>query len=208
MVEFYLSLYDSARFSCKNIGMHFSDGQPSSNIQDLLALEPQFRYEGGFLTDKENWMRISGDFVSEGGENFVRIGDFDGYFNSDTMNLTIGGSFPSLGYWEVAFYLIDDVSVVEDTTYHVGVEDAGAEQEQFSLYRNPNEGAFTVQLDGHSGAETELILWDVSGKAVHTQRLSNGSNSIETALTPGLYLYGVTVNGTPKWTGKISVGTD
>jgi hypothetical protein len=134
MVEFYLSLFDSARFAGRNIGIHFSVGMPvdvswtaSVKTAHLLSLTPQVRYEGDFLTDKEGWMPIVGSFIAQGGEKYITIGNFDGYANSDTLNLYEGGVIDGFGlyntdYWEVAYYFIDDVSVVEDTSYHVGIE--------------------------------------------------------------------------------------
>ena len=82
------------------------------------------------------------------------------------------------------------------------------EELRISVYPNPNEGAFTVQLDGHNGTETELVLWNVSGKMVQSTNLTNGSNSVQLEVPSGLYLYVVRINGTPKWTGKVSVIMD
>ena len=77
----------------------------------------------------------------------MTIGNFDGYFNSDTLNLHKGGSPPS--YWEVAYCLIDDVSVLKDTSWHVGVnEQLDVKNEALEVYPNPNTGTFTVDLTG------------------------------------------------------------
>ena len=60
LVEFYLSLYDSARFAGRNVGVYFSNGQPTDVDEVLITLQPQIRYEGEFLADKESWMRVAG----------------------------------------------------------------------------------------------------------------------------------------------------
>ena len=57
-----------------------------------------------FLTDKVNWMQISGTFVTTGGEDHITIGSFR---DDASTNLTpVNGAWPGGTY-----YYIDDVSV-------------------------------------------------------------------------------------------------
>jgi hypothetical protein len=194
MVEFYLSLMDSVRFAGRNIGVYFSNNVPvniswshSAKIVHLLSLTPQVRYEGDFLTDKENWIRIHGDFIAEGGENYMTIGNFDGYFNSDTLNIYEGGVHPTVGYWEVAAYYIDDVSVVEDTSYHVGIGDQLAiANEQLTIYPNPATDVLTIEATGRDMA---FELLDVQGKAILRQRLQAQRQNMDVSHLPaGVYV--------------------
>ena len=185
MVEFYLSLYDSARFAGKNVGVYFSDGRPSNDDEVLITLNPQIRYEGDFLTDKEGWMRVSGDFIAEGGENYMTIGNFDGYFNSDTLNLHEGGVSPTIGYWEVAFYYIDDVSVVEDSSYHVGVREK--ESSKFSLWPNPATDILIVETS--TVKENTFELMDMQGRIVMWQIIQSQRQQMDVSHLPtGVYV--------------------
>jgi hypothetical protein len=137
-VRFFISLTDYHRFASKNVGVHFSIGPPSNNTSVLLSLVPQVRYTGDFLTDKVGWMKIEGEYTAVGGENYLTIGNFDGYANSDTLNLHQGGTAPSICYWELAVYYIDDVSVTEvDTTL---------EYEEAEEVREPSEAVGEEQL--------------------------------------------------------------
>ena len=206
-VEFYVSLFDSSRYACRDIGAYFSTGQPTNVDEILITLLPQVEYQGGHLTDKEGWMRIAGSFVAEGGEDYMTIGNFKPYQESDTINLNSGGVSPSIEFWEVAYYFIDDVSVVEDTSWHVGVDDILESDFEPEVYPNPNNGRFSIDLPELSGNNAEILLYDISGKLVGTRRLYEGLNSVEVEAADGLYLYVVTLNGAPKWHGKVSVAT-
>lgn len=207
-VEFYLSLQDSARFAGRNIGVYFSDERPPFGIEaeDLLAFEPQVRYEGDFLTDKEGWMRIDGSFIAEGGETYMTIGNFDGYFNSDTLNLYEGGVYPSIGYWEVAFYYIDDVSVVKDTTYFVGISPPTPQKGGLTIY--PNPAAEVVEIGFKEGGQkrTEVLLIDALGKVVLEQRSYSERETISvTHLFNGVYTVVLKQKGIPVGRRKLII---
>lgn len=205
-VEFYLSLYDSCRYACRDVGVHFSLGRPSNITDTLVNMTPQIVYEGDYLTDKEDWMRISGSFIAEGGENYMTIGNFKPYQESDTMNLNSGGVFPTIPYWELASYFIDDVSVVQDTTWHVGVDENLSRNVEFSLYPNPNKGNFQVSLRLPQLLNTTLELLDISGRSVLNQSVENQSTSIDAAyLSAGVYSLVLKQNGIPIARSKLVI---
>ncbi len=63
-VEFHLSLLDSIWYASKNVGAYFSAQQPNSDIDSIESYQPQVRYEGDFIIEKEGWTRVSGSFDS------------------------------------------------------------------------------------------------------------------------------------------------
>jgi hypothetical protein len=75
----------------------------------------------------------------------------------------------------------------------------------FNLYPNPNTGEFTVAVGMDEMDRAEMTVWSITGQQVHTSKLSAGSNALRLNVAQGLYLYRVTVNGEPKWTGKVSI---
>ena len=190
-VQFFLSLADNCRFASKNIGVYFSYNQPSNNIDTLLSFEPQVRYEGDFLTDKIGWMEISGEFIAQGGENFLTIGNFDGYYNSDTLNLHEGSTVPSVGYWEVAQYFIDDVSLHKvDTTVGIGEK----EEPKFEIFPNPVTEQFSVNWQGKGNVTLQLT--DATGRVVLAVPLQGQRQQIDaTGLPQGVYVAQVVQNG-------------
>jgi hypothetical protein len=83
-----------------------------------------------------------------------------------------------------------------------------SEEGSYKLYPNPNTGAFTVELNLQEGEVAQLLVWNVAGQQVHSQILRHGINALEMYAAKGLYLYGITVNGATRWTGKIVVTSE
>jgi hypothetical protein len=208
-VEFNVSMMDSAWYATKNIGTLFTVNLPPLNQAVLLGLEPQVKYQGtDFLSNKNGWLKIEGSFIAEGGENQLTIGNFDTDEETDTLFVTGGGMPPSHSevYWSQAHYYIDGVSVIPDSIY-LGVDDIENE-EVFNLYPNPNSGTFTVMAGVDASRIAEMTIWGIRGQQVYKQFLQSGTNNINIEAPNGLYFYEVTVNGIPKWTGKVSISSD
>jgi hypothetical protein len=203
-VRFFLSLCDNMRLATRNIGVYFSSSQPIGNTSALVSIVPQFRYSEDFLTDKVGWMKIEGEYIAAGGENYITIGNFDGYINSDTLNLHQGGSWPSIGYWEGATYYIDDVSVTEaDTTLEyeeaeegrepneaVGVEEQLAiSNYQLTIWPNPSNGEVYLSYQNMAAKTLQWQITDMAGRVVHAQGVQPGSGhaTLGIHLIPGVY---------------------
>ena len=107
-VEYYVSLSNISMYSTDAMGAYIGDSlvkYTSAYIQ-LLDCIPQINNpKGSVLKDTLNWVRIGGIFKSEGGEQFITIGNF----TADTLN-----KIDTLNYGtdQEAYYFIDDVSVV------------------------------------------------------------------------------------------------
>jgi hypothetical protein len=204
-VEFYLSMQDSIWYASKNVGAYFSAQQPDNDIDSIENYQPQVQYSGDFITDKEGWTRVSGSFVAQGGERFLSIGNFDKYEDTETLFVPGGGVNPwhSDVYWSCSAYFIDDVSVMPDSITAVG--EVVGEERSYILYPNLNSGSFTIQTELDEMDASTLEVWTVSGQQVYSTTLTNGLNTVTLNVAQGLYLYRIMLNGTPKWTGKISV---
>ena len=207
-VEFYLSMQDSLWYASKNVGVYFSVEQPVNNVDSIESYQPQVRYEGDFITDKEGWTLVAGSFVAKGGEQFITIGNFDTYEETEILFVPGGGVPPSHSatFWEAAGYFIDDVSVIPDSI--TSVHEVLNVERSYKHYPNPNTGAFTVEMKLLEGEVAQLLVWNVSGQQVHSQMLNNGINALEMDAAKGLYLYGITVNGATQWNGKIVVTSE
>src|ERR1700739_767343 len=75
-VTFYVSLADSCKYACNNIGACFSDSLLNVHTRKVLSYHiPQVANDtSNHLTDKINWMKVSGSFTAQGGEKYVTIG--------------------------------------------------------------------------------------------------------------------------------------
>ncbi len=106
-VEFYVSLSNLSWYSTDAMGAFLGDSLVNFGINYMYLLNavPQISNpKGNVLKDTLNWMKVSGEFIAEGGERFITIGNFI----PDTLN-TIDTLYV---YEHVAYYYVDDVSVI------------------------------------------------------------------------------------------------
>ena len=106
-VEFYLSLAEYSTSATDAMGAYLSkDSLIDYSNYDLLIATPQIKNpKGNVLKDTVNWVNISAIYLSEGGEQFLTIGNF--VTNSENTTDT----FKSCTFC-LAYYYIDDVSVI------------------------------------------------------------------------------------------------
>ncbi|HLF63279.1 MAG TPA: hypothetical protein VI603_05990, partial [Saprospiraceae bacterium] len=111
-VGYYVFLYVSPsddRCAIKTIGALFTRDPPEYGVIDgPLMYFPQIEVNGEFLNDYDNWTRISGCFVAEGGERYITIGNF----RNDNFT-PVDPDCESINFPESAYYYLDSVSVVE-----------------------------------------------------------------------------------------------
>jgi gliding motility-associated-like protein len=106
-VSFYVSLSDSSAYGIDALGMYFTNDSLITQSGLVYQVKPQISNDSlNFIIDKNNWIKIEGNFIAIGGEKFFTIGNFKKNNQTDTIKL-----LPfSVGY---AYYLIDDVAVYE-----------------------------------------------------------------------------------------------
>lgn len=107
-VTLYVNLADGSAVGIDKIGAFLSkDTIKADTIDGLIDIIPQILNESGtIISDTVNWIKISGEYIAQGGEQVLTIGNFFSDFetNVDTVNPIPGG---------YAYYFIDDVSVYE-----------------------------------------------------------------------------------------------
>ena len=57
-----------------------------------------------------------------------------------------------------------------------------------SLYPNPNQGSFTIAVDGNWPAELNADITDMMGRSIYKQPIHNGQNQFTLGLAAGTYL--------------------
>jgi hypothetical protein len=107
--EYYVSSYNSMRLGCNNQSMLFTN-QPvyvdtaAVPAVYLLSANPQIQ-NTRIITDTLNWVKVSGVFTAQGGEQYLTLGNFKN--NAQTATKPIQPT----GYNGAAYY-IEDVSVL------------------------------------------------------------------------------------------------
>jgi gliding motility-associated-like protein len=105
------------------IGVNFSGVQPTAVSGYNLSLSySMVSAKNQFLTDTGSWIKISGDYIASGGEEWMTIGSFN---NGNVPNRVQAHPLPASSTYnkERAYMYIDDVSVypvsLKDTTITV-----------------------------------------------------------------------------------------
>jgi gliding motility-associated-like protein len=99
------------------IGMYFSQNQVNVQSYGPLPFTPQILADTTiFYSDTLNWMKISGIYKANGGEQYLTIGNFSDNKHTDTMRIVKSNVLPIQSY--ISYYYIDDVSLYEITEPH------------------------------------------------------------------------------------------
>jgi hypothetical protein len=179
-VEFYVSLAEISKHAIGNIGAYFSADSllDPSYGKAIDYVNPQVENpSANYLSDKTNWMLVSGSFIAQGGERFMTIGNFHKPVNTDSQ--PVAG-----GVVDMAYYYIDDVSVTPCSTVSIKEDQ---HTEGFAVLHNSAASELSVVLQKEKKNVT-VLLYDVLGKEITREQFSGSQVSITTAaFKPGIY---------------------
>ncbi|MBS1771379.1 MAG: T9SS type A sorting domain-containing protein [Bacteroidetes bacterium] len=119
----------------------------------------------------------------------------------------------SLGTQNVTFALIEDDMIkhgsslyaaidyailkIDDTTgTGLSVPLASEKPEHFSLYPNPNNGSFTLQLDNTDFKNGNITIYDIVGREVYQSQIINRTSQINLNVSEGVYMVKLQVDNT------------
>jgi hypothetical protein len=182
IVSFHTSLAEGSRYALSTLGAHLSKEPLISSSFSVFDVEPQILNNPLYpIMDTIEWTLITDTFLSRfGGERYLTIGNFHIDAQSDTLFFN---SNPPLGN-RIAYYYIDDVSVVAIDSIPSGVN----ETEAFTLSVYPNPANEVLHISSKQRLASVRLL-DISGRAVLTERIRTGRNTLNlTGIPPGLYL--------------------
>lgn len=84
--SFKVNLMNGSDFAVQKIGAWFTTNAASSNNgQPLFSVNPQIENNTGFITDTLGWTTIEGEFIADGGEEYLTIGYYSDTLNPDTL---------------------------------------------------------------------------------------------------------------------------
>jgi len=108
--EFYVSLAEDSEFAVDGIGMHFAVSPPLLMQGGYTQLQPQVSNPTkNIILDKKNWVKISGQFKAQGGEQLLTIGNF----KTRPLNTVkkVKTNRAEKEPYKYAYYYLDDVTV-------------------------------------------------------------------------------------------------
>jgi hypothetical protein len=170
-------------YSIKTLGAHlgYSSSFAFPNAPQVVS--------NVFLTDTLNWMKVSGYFVAQGGEEYLTIGNFKSFASGDTLNIYS----PNTNIYSGAYYYIDDVSVYlcEDTvppTQNLIIPTYIKNEEYFYITDLP--------------ANSNLQVYNAIGQLVFKE--NNYTQKLNTQqLSTGIYFYNLQLPSGEAYRGKV-----
>ena len=181
--SFWVSLVDFSLFAIDKIGMYFSNDTTQDYTTGLnLNYLPQIESSSNvILNDTLNWVQISGNFIANGGEKYLTIGTFRA---NDSLNVQIVN-----GWFYAAYYYIDDIKVIEDSTSNI------IEYNEMNLpffFKNPvNKGnSLIIKFTTPNLIVEAIQLYNSIGCQIKLKQTLKKSDSIEIntkAFENGLY---------------------
>ncbi|MES2560450.1 MAG: gliding motility-associated C-terminal domain-containing protein [Bacteroidota bacterium] len=102
--EMYLSLSDISTVAHNKIGVYFSNTTTTNSSTFIKPFSPQI-ITPTYITDKSNWVQVSGSYTASGGEEWITIGSFAPYSLADYTPVPDGN--PT--FVNSAWYYVDDV---------------------------------------------------------------------------------------------------
>lgn len=116
-ITFYISLADTVGgYAVKNIGALFTSDSIGFNCFKPIIANPQIK-SPDFVTDNVNWTKVEGEFIAQGGEQYLTIGNFADTldFATDTLPVKIGSD------WQdgsgISYYYVDDIILQEEEVF-------------------------------------------------------------------------------------------
>ena len=117
-ISFYAHAGPFSQYSTDDIGAYVSKKEVKQDDRTQIAFEPTVNHKlGEEISYLVGWKKISGMVTAKGGEKYITIGNFN--YNAETIEGPNNGTgefqVKSRKIMEpVAYYYIDDVSVVEE----------------------------------------------------------------------------------------------
>jgi len=187
-VRFHISLADSSKYAIKEIGAYFSDTAVYSSDIIPLPYTPQVKSSGTFLTDKMNWVSISGTFIANGGEKFITLGNFQDSTTIDILN--VGGSGIGLG---TSYYYIDNICISDDSTVCGFSSDDSTDELNHNImfYPNPFSSSAVIVLTPNMLNDGQIYysVYDMMGNLVRKEFITQNQTTVNRdELSSGIYL--------------------
>lgn len=144
----------SGNIAIDAFGIFFSNNFIFQNsLMNPLLFSAQVKNKrGDILSDTANWMKISGYFNANGGEQYITIGNFE---NQDSITRVYLGSTPTSCY-----YIIDDVSVCDCNDFKPGLgkDTTLCNGQQLLLKANMPKEAESVIYTWQDGSKDSIYL--------------------------------------------------
>jgi OOP family OmpA-OmpF porin len=177
-VSFFVSLSNNFSIGSNNIAIYFSNTHYTYNnfTGYIINFLPQI-IDTNIIIDSLNWTEISGEFIANGGEEYIIIGNFNNNNVFDTTQQT------NIIFADDSYYYIDDISVVNCSLSGLSENII----EQIRIYPNPYNDRLNILTN--SMEQTTIYLYDLSTRKLFEETFINSTIIDTEKLIDGMYLY-------------------
>lgn len=166
-LSFYVSLCDQPEIGINNIGALFTQKVLVGSTEiNLIEADPQVKAIK-VITDKDGWFEIKGEFIAEGGEKYMAVGNF--FSDEDTETQSVWPfNWPN---WSK--YYLDSFSLIEKPLSIPG------HQNDSSLTISPNPASETLVV-ANSGSDIikTVTIFDMLGREVMVKAIGEPETSL------------------------------
>lgn len=154
--EMYINHAESHGIVTDGMGVAFTNGSTTISSANVLPLTPAIEHPAGILlSDTMGWMKVSGNYTANGGEDHLIIGNFKP--DNATMNVLL---FPMAGELNSSYIFVDDVSLVEvNSTLDLGADTILCTGDEIIL----NAASFADDYLWNDGSIDSTLLVNVPG---------------------------------------------
>jgi hypothetical protein len=176
--EMYINLPNSQLYTSDAVGAYFSDTLITDTAETVFPFFPQVNNQPGNFPDSINWTQVSGNFMANGGEGYLIIGNF----KNDSITTLVPSN--NIGWDYAAYIYIDDVSLTPCTAI-----DEQNKNETINIFPNPFSDKLNITVKNNE--PVEAILFDITARKLLQGKFTNSVSINTEQLAKGLYLYEV-----------------
>ncbi len=187
--SFYVNLTNLAKWGNNNFGMCFSANHVFVPNYDPLNLIPQIN-DTNIVSDTANWTLVYGQYIAQGGEKYIIIGNFYTDAQTDTIHFNANGT--AGGY-----YFIDDVNVhccSCDSLNHEGINELTNSPE---ILISPNPATSSITITSSTNIK-EIKVFDVMGCEIlsfDNLRMTESVSVDISSISKGIYFLEIQTDG-------------
>lgn len=168
-LSFRISLADKSEFAIRELGVLFLhkmlDLRTKRNIPyDLMNRNGLNNYVGldntKFYKDKDNWTEVAGEYVADGTEQYIIIGNFKSNF--ETKRKKVASNLKKASYYYIDMvsikeadnsFNLDEIYVIENLLFEVDgytVKGDGKKQLEAIIYHLKDNPTLNISIYGHT----------------------------------------------------------
>lgn len=177
-IKFHVSLAEQYPKNISSIGIYFSSDSIHQNNDKVLQVLPQFEnFHENFINDTTAWLLIKGNYLANGGEKYIYIGNFRNDSNTVVNNTSPGSR---------TYVYIDNVQVYECDSL-IGIEENPFEKTK--IYPNPAQDFINIELPKNYN-QAHLSIYNLTGQLISQKQLTQPKQQISiTEFNNGMYIF-------------------